>query len=308
MERTGRATVQLSSNLISQLANDTLPVIQEEIAELRSLDESLLRQFITGLVWHLRTRGAIYDPLLESYILSGGDIYKIRNNHSNQHLPSFGNSSSPPAFISLRKLGGKTARNFDAVVDSGGTWYSHWFYKLLAADAIADKTIAEAVYSIVFRAAEKAGWANAHEVREHTVWSLSAEHWLLSAEVVTVVCDQCRHRLQVPEDATEQWTDMPCVRSHCYGRSHLDTKSGKTSGADMQISTPVRLVAAEHTAVLDTDTRAQVESSFKRNPGQRWDINLLSATPTMEMGVDICLLYTSPSPRDKRQSSMPSSA
>ena len=158
---------------------------------------------------------------------------------------------------------------------------------MLAADAIADKTIAEAVYSIVFRAAEKAGWANAHEVREHTVWSLSAENWLLSAEVVTVVCDQCRHRLQVPEDATEQWTDMPCVRSHCHGRSHLDTKSGKTSGADMQINTPVRLVAAEHTAVLDTDTRAQVESSFKRNPGQRWDINLLSATPTMEMGVDI---------------------
>ena len=62
---------------------------------------------------------------------------------------------------------------------------------------------------------------------------------------------------------------------------------------------PVRLVTAEHTAVLDADRRAQVEHSFRRQPPRRWDINLLSATPTMDMGVDIgdlssVLLYSVP--------------
>jgi DEAD/DEAH box helicase domain-containing protein len=48
-------------------------------------------------------------------------------------------------------------------------------------------------------------------------------------------------------------------------------------------------VAAEHTGLLTRDERSTIEASFKKTASQRqpWDINLLSATPTLEMGVDI---------------------
>lgn len=50
-----------------------------------------------------------------------------------------------------------------------------------------------------------------------------------------------------------------------------------------------RIVAAEHTGLLTRDERGAIETSFKKTPENRqpWDINLLSATPTLEMGVDI---------------------
>ena len=45
------------------------------------------------------------------------------------------------------------------------------------------------------------------------------------------------------------------------------------------------------------------------NGSQRWlDLAVLRLQPSEIMKLSICLLYTSPSPRDKRQSRMPSSA
>lgn len=48
-----------------------------------------------------------------------------------------------------------------------------------------------------------------------------------------------------------------------------------------------RVVAHEHTGLLPRETREQVERSFKSNDNQAGKINLLSATPTLEMGIDI---------------------
>jgi len=48
-----------------------------------------------------------------------------------------------------------------------------------------------------------------------------------------------------------------------------------------------RVVAHEHTGLLPRETRERVEQSFKSNGNQAGKINLLSATPTLEMGIDI---------------------
>src|SRR5262249_52474829 len=48
-----------------------------------------------------------------------------------------------------------------------------------------------------------------------------------------------------------------------------------------------RVIAAEHTGLLDSDERTKLEWRFKTHTPQPWYENLLSATPTLEMGVDI---------------------
>ena len=133
-----------------------------------------------------RTRGAIFDTVLDGYIQSGGDVYRLRRNNFQAFLPPLGNRSSPPAFISLRKLGGKNARNFDVITDSGGTWYSQWFDKLLADDNVTASASVDAVYSVIMRSAVKIGLMSTHDVRDHVVWSLNPEHWLLDTDVVTM--------------------------------------------------------------------------------------------------------------------------
>ena len=52
---------------------------------------------------------------------------------------------------------------------------------------------------------------------------------------------------------------------------------------------------------LDFYSRPILEADGRK----RWEL-LITSTPTASS--DACLLYTSPSPRDKRQSRMPSSA
>ena len=48
-----------------------------------------------------------------------------------------------------------------------------------------------------------------------------------------------------------------------------------------------RINPAEHTGLLNRDEREELENRFKSNTSKRWDPNLISATPTLEMGVDI---------------------
>lgn len=48
-----------------------------------------------------------------------------------------------------------------------------------------------------------------------------------------------------------------------------------------------RVIAAEHTGLLDRQEREALEQRFKDKQPRPWFENLLSATPTLEMGVDI---------------------
>ena len=55
-----------------------------------------------------------------------------------------------------------------------------------------------------------------------------------------------------------------------------------------------RVIAAEHTGLLERDDREKLEQRFKASgtEARPWYENLLSATPTLEMGVDIGSLST----------------
>ena len=48
-----------------------------------------------------------------------------------------------------------------------------------------------------------------------------------------------------------------------------------------------RVNPAEHTGLLNREEREELENRFKSGNSKRWDPNLISATPTLEMGVDI---------------------
>lgn len=98
-------------------------------------------------------------------------------------------------------------------------------------------------------------------------------------------CDSCRTTLMSGPD--EELTGEPCRRKECNGHLGAAQANGDYYrklylNADIR-----RVVAHEHTGLLPRETREAVERSFKSDVERPGSINVLSATPTLEMGIDI---------------------
>ncbi|WP_444913319.1 DEAD/DEAH box helicase [Microbulbifer sp. PAAF003] len=278
LERSGLATVMPNMGALTQAARTALEILPEEIAELRGITEIEVRQFILGLLWRLRIKGAFFHKILESYLLSGGNEYLI---NKQRYMPSYGKTSPPPAFLTMERL----SKHFESVLgNKRATWYERWFFKTLATHGrdFAAASLRQA-YQIVLDTLVAEKILREDEVRGQKVWSLLPDRWSCITELSQLNCDKCRHQVQVPELQDSDWRGTACQRPTCdghYGAAVRFSQANKTA------KPPLRLVTSEHTGLLDAETRHRIERSFKQGE-DRWDINLLSATPTMEMGIDI---------------------
>lgn len=93
----------------------------------------------------------------------------------------------------------------------------------------------------------------------------------------------------------ELWIGAPCQRTTCGGFLE-EYESGEINyyGRLYSAGDLVRINAREHTGLLERPDREQLEIDFKRSKDTQeiWDPNVLSCTPTLEMGIDIGDLST----------------
>ena len=107
---------------------------------------------------------------------------------------------------------------------------------------------------ILFAAFEKAGLVRSFNYHEKLIY------WHLPIELLKIV----RH----PESNSLDAQRNPFRKQYLEGEIH-------------------RVNPAEHTGLLNREEREELENRFKSSNSKRWDPNLISATPTLEMGVDI---------------------
>ncbi|TFH47946.1 MAG: RNA helicase, partial [Methanothrix sp.] len=117
-------------------------------------------------------------------------------------------------------------------------------------------------------------------------WGMRPENFTLSSRSVQLVCKECHGAISIPLDQAAKWESTPCINYGCAGSYQIKSLEGDYfykfySGGDVQ-----RIFAREHTGLLDRDTRERLELDFidGRKPGAP---NLLSSTPTLEMGIDV---------------------
>ncbi|MDA7673436.1 DUF1998 domain-containing protein, partial [Verrucomicrobiales bacterium] len=135
-----------------------------------------------------------------------------------------------------------------------------------------------------------------HEVskQQHEyAWSLNPDEIYLSEEVADHACSVCGHQVTTAASVADLWKKLPCLRHKCEGKYQPSlVQQGSYFGNLYRKGDLVRLRAAEHTGMLDRMARERVEGEFMREPSLKTDSNLLSCTPTMEMGVDVGDLST----------------
>ncbi len=116
--------------------------------------------------------------------------------------------------------------------------------------------------------------------------ALAAESLQLTTALVCLVSDDGKRYIHAPADVAEALLGMPCLDAPGFCYSRQESAGGwlaeRFSSGDLR-----RVIAAEHTGLLERSEREALEVRFKAKNPQKSDENLLSATPTLEMGVDI---------------------
>lgn len=279
LERSRAAAVGLERQQLQTTAEALGQRLREAIGPLRELQDAEVLRFLLGLLWRMRVQGAFDHPFLESYIRKGGARFELMRSH---FMPNYGKVSRPPALVTLSHV----SKAFDRLDKEGTSWYFGWFAKTLAGGegVLATAEYREAM-KLTVQVLTRAGLLREKTAGSDVAWALDPAQWTCTTQVAELACGGCGHRVQQPSDLRALWEGQPCLRVSCGG-SYAPVQTSEQDATAYGSGTIARLTAAEHTGLLDGDTRAQVEDSFI-NGEQPWDVNLLSATPTLEMGIDI---------------------
>lgn len=281
LERIGKAVLVPPWQTVHAVAGELLPVYQEQYGA-RGLDQRTVAQWLWGMLTHLRRRGGVMHTELVNYA-GDGNLYALTKTAGrNEWLPKMGPSTPRPLFLTQG-----TQRDFDKLSSSNRTWYERWAEAVLGQQTLLGKGMAAAMYAEALKVLATSGVLLKTSHHQGDTWALNPDVLQLHTTVAFIASEDSKRRLTVPRYMAEQLLGMPCLDAPQLHYEILlpDTHSWwaqRYSQGDLR-----RVIAAEHTGLLERQTREELEKRFKSKQPQPWFENLLSATPTLEMGVDI---------------------
>ncbi len=290
LTRTGASVAYVIPELREEALDAMLETLQNEVGGLRELSEDQLRPFVLGLLRHLMERGAVYQPELdESYLETGGQNTYVMS-QKRVHLPDFSPRSHLPAFLASRS----GTRRFETLhFKSKQSWYELWFAKCMeGVHPLAAEQSREA-YEVVLDVLDKVGVVRKRTFGGTHVWGLRPEALEVTGKVASLRCSKTAKELVVPEHEMAHWVSAPNIGARVDGvyepaeQHTFDYYARLYKDGRVQ-----RIIAEEHTGLLERDEREDLEGRFKSDDPKPWYPNLLSCTPTLEMGIDVGDLST----------------
>ncbi len=282
LDRIGKATLAVPIELILQAAKSLAPVLREQYGVV-GLSEGDVAQWVWGFLAHLRRRGAVWHPELATYATNGKVWELARLSGRSEWMPAMGDRGPRPVLLSLGKH-----PEFDKLSSPRQfTWFDHWAAATLGRKALLGEDVAESLYVAAISDLEARGVFVRTPSDLGDTLALSADCLLLQTEVVQLSSGQGKRKLTVPADAADALSGMPCLdaTAEVYDDKIRVPDSWfieRFSKGDLR-----RVIASEHTGLLERPEREALETRFKSKDPKPWFENLLSATPTLELGVDI---------------------
>ena len=124
-------------------------------------------------------------------------------------------------------------------------------------------------------------------------WALDPARFHVTARPAVLHCAGSRRTLVVPEREADLWLGVPCLDLGVQAAYERSAAEPPTWFGRLYRDTAIRrIIAAEHTALLTREERDRLQQRFSDPRPRPWEPNLLSATPTLELGIDVGDLST----------------
>lgn len=254
--------------------------------------EQQLLQWIRGTVERVRLQGGIYHEWLKGYIATDGKRWQIWGGRpKGEGMPAFPAGRPAPAFPRIGSAAAATD-NLDSVTPST-SWYSRWTARCLGVAPSDSGYLSKALMTAL---AEDGVLGKSSTNSGADVYWLGPEKIMLTAPAVddlesgrhVLACKVCKAVTPGSRTVIDQLDGAPCTLVRCSGRLERQAGDPRNFYRDLYFSRESkRVVAREHTSLLDDKTRIRYETQFKSGSDNPQAPNVLVATPTLEMGIDI---------------------
>jgi len=317
--RLGR-TLELTGSLAAEVAAGTAAkleaigrsalaghYLQGEVADGQVVDYSadVVVRWVRGVLERMRDRGAIEHEWFRRYIENDGKRWFVSGGRPRSvGMPAFPPGRDAPGFPRVggpAPAGNENNRTQLDVVTSPQSWFAAWTRKAfgitpnegarLSKVLLAELEKSRIVTSVGITTAS-GSTAIAYQLSPSTITvsPIDLADWEAGRHLL--VCDVCQSPMTGTVQVAGQLVDGPCLAARCPG--HLRAAQGVDNyyrrlynEGDVR-----RVVAREHTSLLADDVRLRFENGFKASTQEPDAPNVLVATPTLEMGIDIGDLST----------------
>ncbi|SEB29973.1 DEAD/DEAH box helicase [Rhodococcus koreensis] len=292
LERTGTAVTRLdiAPTVLLACAREAVdsPDVQQGL--FGPVDDARLLAWVRGVLERMRSRGAIEHEWFATFRQEDGNRWWITGGRRRgQGMPGFGRGNSAPGYPVL----GGSARDTDLEpIASTRGWYAQWTAKALGVGRQEGAVLARLLFTrlrrrdVIGDTTSTSGAQTFHLPASAIVVRPVADTELASG-AIALACTICRDVLHGAPEALRDLRDAPCLVDRCDGtlRPHqLEDNFYRQMYAATDIR---RVVAREHTSLLPDDVRLEYETQFKQPTPPPNAPNVLVATPTLEMGIDI---------------------
>lgn len=267
--------------------------LRQEIGGLEDVSVKQVRWIALGILRRMLRRGAILSDGVEAvrkFINAGCTSWNLNWNLA---LPEYG-SYSPMVFPG--DLGvPSNANGMEPLVRlQPKSWYQRWVDKvLLQKYGLLGQDYQAQVLQTVLERLRAQEIVSLRPSRKAQLWGLNPDQFRIGRDARVLHCMSPTRELIVPRDEAALWIGAPCMDLAVQDSYHSHAAEPPTWAGRMYRTAAIRRVwAAEHTALLSRRKRDRIQERFAAQERRPLDPNLLSATPTLEMGIDIGDLST----------------
>ncbi|WP_418606672.1 DEAD/DEAH box helicase [Georgenia sp. SUBG003] len=297
LERTGSlvAEVDVAEALLLRCAEQ---VLEDASGMLDGLgpDHDRLIAWGRGLLTRMRKQGAIDHEWFVRYRQEDGNRYSIwGGRRRSDGMPAFPKGRPAPGYP---RIGGGTGSDTDLEpVGSARGWYARWTAQALQVAPNDGATLARLLVQQLARndvlhatASKSNGTVFAVPASAVVVHPVLLED--LRAGRHMLQCSLCESLTPGTATVVRQLAGAPCLVARCAGVLQPVSRDDNFYRRLYSSTEASRVVAREHTSLLPDEVRLAYEQAFKEVDAGPQAPNVLVATPTLEMGIDIGDLST----------------